>query len=366
LLDERRKRPISASTWPAEVGFLRELVAIPSLSGNELPAAELVQARATALGLDVVRDETSVRISVGEQSTGPTLVLASHLDVVPPGDGWTREPFVPVIEDGVLYGRGSGDAKASVSAMLHALADLANGGRVRHGRVLGIFSYGEETRFASMPDAVLRAGPLDAAIIGEPTNLAFAVAQRGLMMVDLVAHGTQRHAGYGGDGAANAITVLAEDLVLLNAVVAERSHPVLGTATVTPTMLEAGVSRNVTPAVAKAILDVRSTPSWTHDELEAALRERLTSDVVVTSKRLVPCETPPGSALLAAARAASPGAVEYGSPTCSDWCFLRHLDGIKVGPGTSRRSHTPDESVDLAEVIAARAFYADVAERYLS
>lgn len=325
-----------------------------------------MESQARRLKLDVARDETSVRVSVGDEGSGPTLALASHLDVVPPGDGWTRDPFVPVIEGGLLFGRGSGDAKASVAAMLYALADLASRGGPKRGRALAIFSFGEETRFATMPEAVGRAGRLDAALVGEPTNLQLAIAQRGLMMVDLVAHGTQRHAGYGGDGAPNAITELAKDLVRLDDVVSERVHPVLGPTIVTPTMLEGGISRNVMPPVAKAILDVRSTPAWTHDELEAALRERLSCEVVVTSKRLVPCETPANSRLLAAAREVAPTATTYGSPTCSDWCFLRHLDAIKVGPGTSRRSHTPDESVDLAEVTAARAFYASVAERYLS
>ena len=363
---ERRRRPISASTWPAEISFLRELVAIPSVSGNEELAAALVESRARQLGLDVVRDETSVRVSSGDEASGRTLALASHLDVVPPGDGWTRDPFAPVIEDGLLYGRGSGDAKASVSSMLHALADVAAHGGPQRGRLLAIFSYAEETRNATMPEAVKRAGRLDAAIVGEPTNLQFAVAQRGLMMVDLIAHGVQRHAGYAEPGAANAVTSLAEDLLRLEGIVSERVHPLLGVTTVTPTMLEAGVSRNVTPASAKAVLDVRSTPAWTHDELESALRERLSSEVIVTSKRLVPCETPGASALLKAAQAAAPDAASYGSPTCSDWCFLRHLDAIKVGPGTSRRSHTPDEAVDLGEVTAARAFYARVAERYLT
>jgi acetylornithine deacetylase len=365
-LAERRRRPISASTWPAEVALLRELVAIPSVSGQEGPVAEFVEAYARRLRLDVVRDETSVRIGVGDEQSGATLVLASHLDVVPPGDGWTREPFLPVIEGGLLYGRGSGDAKASVSAMLLALADMAERGGPKSGRVLAIFSYGEETRNATMPEAVTRAGRLDAALVGEPTNLQFAIAQRGLMMVDLVARGTQRHAGYAADGAPNAIVALAHDLLKLDGIVAERGHPLLGATTVTPTMLEAGISRNVTPPTATAILDVRSTPAWSHDELEAILRERLASDVTVTSKRLVPCETPANSRLLAAAQAVAPDAALYGSPTCSDWCFLRHLDAIKVGPGTSRRSHTPDEAVALSEVTAARDFYARVAERYLS
>ncbi len=356
-----------ALTSPTEIDFLRELVAVPSISGNEAPAAELVELAARRLGLDVVRDETSVRVSVGDEHAGPTLALASHLDVVPPGEGWTRDPFTPVIEGDLLYGRGSGDAKASVSAMLFALADLAASGSTLKGRALAIFAYGEETRNATMPQAVQRAGRLDAALVGEPTNLNLAIAQRGLMMVDLVTKGDQRHAGYAASsGFTNAITVLARELVKLDDIVAERVHPLLGVTTVTPTMLEAGVSRNVTPPVARAILDVRSTPAWTHDELEQALTERLACEVIVTSKRLVPCETPADSRLLTAARQAAPAAGTYGSPTCSDWCFLRHLDAIKVGPGTSQRSHTPDESVNISEVTAARAFYARVAEAYLA
>lgn len=354
-----------ASTWPTEVAFLRDLVAVPSISGNEAPAAELVEATARRLGLDVVRDATSVRVAVGSESAGPTLAFATHLDVVPPGEGWSRDPFTPVIEGDLLYGRGSGDAKASVAAMLFALADLAE--RKLAGRALGLFTYGEETRDSTMPAAVAAAGRIDAALIGEPTNLQLAVAQRGLMMVDLVCTGDQRHAGYAGDGAfTNAIVALSRELVKLDGIVAERIHPVLGTTTVTPTMLEAGVSRNVTPPLARAVLDIRSTPAWSHDELAAALRERLHCEVVVTSTRLVPVETPAGSRLLAAAEAVAPDASRYGSPTCSDWCFLSHVDAIKVGPGTSRRSHTADESVDLPEVVAARAFYARVAERYLA
>jgi acetylornithine deacetylase len=187
------------------------------------------------------------------------------------------------------------------------------------------------------------------------------------MMADLLARGDQRHAGYAAqDGDfTNAITMLASELLKLDGIAADRGHPVLGITTVTPTMMTAGVSRNVTPPVAKAVLDIRSTPAWTHDELEALLHERLSCEVVVTSKRLVPCETPPGSGLLAAARRVRPGLTTFGSPTCSDWVFVNHLDAIKCGPGTSRRSHTADESVDLPEVIAARPFYAALAKEYL-
>jgi acetylornithine deacetylase len=219
-----------------------------------------------------------------------------------------------------------------------------------------------------MGTAAARAGTIDAAVVGEPTNLEAAVAQRGLMMAELVGRGDQRHAGYAArDGAfTNAITVLARNLLRLDGLVGERVHPILGPATVTPTMLSGGVSRNVTPPVAKAVLDIRSTPAWPHDELAAALASRLDCEVVITSDRLVPCETPKRSRLLDAARRVRPGLTTFGSPTCSDWVFVRHADAIKCGPGTSRRSHTADECVDLPEVTAARAFYAALAKEYLT
>ncbi len=351
----------------ADVKLLSDLVAIPSVSGTEAAVAEFVEQTARGWGLDVVRDETCVRIEVSGFGPGPSLALVSHLDTVPAGAGWTRDPFTPVFEGARLYGRGSGDAKASVAAMMLAAHDLAECGRPDAGRVVVVFGYGEETKHTSMEQAVDRIGHVDAAVIGEPTNLDVAVAQRGLMMIDLVAKGHQGHAAYaaGNRGVVNAVVVLAQDLVKLESLFAERLHPVLGQVTATPTMLEAGVSRNVTPPVARAILDVRSTPAWTHAEIAERLRESLASEVIVTSQRLVPCETPDGSRLLAAAGRVRPDAKEFGSPTCSDWVFLRHADAIKCGPGTSRRSHTADEYVDLPEVGAARAFYADLAREYL-
>jgi acetylornithine deacetylase len=351
---------------PTAIELLEELVAIPSVSGTEEAIARFLAETAARAGLDVVRDDASVTMTVDSGRPGPTLAFLSHLDVVPPGEGWTRDPFIPVTEGDRLYGRGSGDAKASVASMTLAAADVA--GALGRGRLLVIMGYGEETRNTTMGTAVERAGRIDAAVVGEPTNLSAAVAQRGLMMADLIGRGDQRHAGYAGDDGAftNAITVLARDLARLDGLVNERTHPILGVTTVTPTMLTAGVSRNVTPPAAKAVLDIRSTPAWPHDELAAALAARLECELVITSDRLVPCETPAGSPLLGAVRRVQPSIATFGSPTCSDWVFVRKADAIKCGPGTSRRSHTPDEYVDLPEVTAARELYAAIAKEYLA
>lgn len=354
------------SILPTELALLRDLVAIPSVSGAEEKVARFIEQWAVDHRLPTTRDETGVVIRVGGHKPGPRLAFVSHLDTVPAGEGWTRDPFKATIEGEKLYGRGSGDAKASVAAMLSAAADVAASKGPAHGELIVVLGLGEETKNTSMPQAVAKHGPFDAAVVGEPTNLDIAVAQRGLMMVDLVARGDQRHAGYASEGGfTNAVSVLATDLLALPTLAQDRPHGVLGHPTLTATMIEAGVSRNVTPPTAKAVLDIRSTPAWTHQELGALLKERLRSEVVVTSERLVPCETPANSALLAAALRARPDAKTFGSPTCSDWVFVRNADAIKCGPGTSRRSHTPDEYVDLPEVTAARAFYARLAKEYL-
>lgn len=357
-----------ALTWPDEIELLRDLVSTRSVSGEEEAAGRLAEGWCRERGLDVTCDAAGLRVIVAGLAPGPTLALVSHLDTVPAGEGWTRDPFSATIENGKLYGRGSGDAKASVAAMLGAAVDVAARGIAR-GRLAVVIGYGEETRETTMPAALEKlSGPVDAAIVGEPTNLDFAVAQRGLMMVDLVAKGDQRHAGYAGadGGFTNALVLLAADLVKLGALFPDRAHPVLGLPTVTPTMVEAGVSRNVTPPTARAVLDIRSTPTWSHPAIAERLRDALESEVIVTSERLIPCETPADSRLLPLLAGARPSGQLYGSPTCSDWVFLGDRDTVKCGPGTSRRSHTADEYVDLHEVTAARGLYRRVAEEYLA
>ena len=355
-------------TSQPEVSLLRDLVAIHSVSGTEETIARWVEEWARAAGLEVSRDDAAVVVTVPGRAAGETLALVSHLDTVPAGEGWTMPPFEPTIQGDRMYGRGSGDAKASVAAMLMAARDFAEAGGPVRGRLLVVLGYEEETKYTTMGTAVQRLGSIDAAVVGEPTNLEFAIAQRGLMMVDLVARGIQRHAGYAGDNPdfTNAIVELGRNLARLPSLFRDRVHPVLGISTATPTMLEAGVSRNVTPPVVRAVLDVRSTPGWTHAELAEALRAALDVEVVVTSDRLVPCETPGGSRLLQMALEVRPEGRPFGSPTCSDWVFFRDRDAIKCGPGTSRRSHTPDEYVDLPEVSEARRFYRQIAQAYLA
>jgi acetylornithine deacetylase len=353
------------------VGLLLELVRTPSPSGQEDAAAGVLAAWALARGLEVSRDDAAVRITVPGRSEGPTLLFASHLDTVPPGDGWTVDPYAGAIEGDRLVARGAADAKGPLAAMTAAAATLAAAGGPARGRLIVMATYSEETRDTTMPEALRRLGaPADAAVVGEPTSLEACVAQRGQLLLRLVWAGEQVHAGWSAGRVprpGNAIERAAEDIVRLGGLEFELVHPALGKVALTPTMIGAGVARNVTPPRCEAVLDIRTTPAYAHAEITETVREQLVNGTVeVISDRLVPAETPANSRLLAALRTARPGIAEIVSPTCSDWVFLREVDAVKLGPGDSRRSHTADEAVSLDEVRRAVDLYAALAGEYLA
>lgn len=343
----------------------RELVATPSVSGSEGAVADLLQDRLARAGVEVERLGDSLLALAGD---GPLLLLDSHLDTVPPAPGWTREPFAATVEDGKVHGLGANDAKASVAAMTAAFLALA---REPLGLRLGLaLVAGEETKSQGTRDVLDRLAArglaIAGAVFGEPTGLDLAVAQKGLVVAELVARGRAAHAAHAAAaGAVNAARALARDLVALESVDLAPAHPALGSTTVEPTVVAAGTARNVVPAEATAILDVRTVPSLAPAQLLARLAAAVSGEIRVLSGRFSPRETLATSTLLAAARAAAPDARLYGSATLSDWALLPdEVPGIKVGPGRSERSHTPDEFVLEAEVVAGARFYERLARAF--
>jgi acetylornithine deacetylase len=343
----------------------RLLVATPSLSGSETEIASRMADFLAARGHAVTRLGNSLLALAG---AGPLLLLDSHLDTVPPGSGWSTEPYAATVIDGRIQGLGANDAKASVAAMTAAFLDLAE---KRLPITVGLALVAcEETSAQGTQDVLAHlAGmemPVAAAVFGEPTELDLAVAQKGLLVLELVARGTSRHAGHpSAEGEESAVRRLARDLHLLAEVDLRPDHPALGQTTLEPTLVHAGTVRNVVPAEATATLDGRTTPALPPGEVVQRLRTTLRSEVRVLSDRLGPRATPGASALLRAARAARPGAREYGSPTLSDWALLPEATpAIKVGPGSSSRSHRPDEYVHEAEVVEGARFYARLARAF--
>lgn len=334
------------------------LVATPSVSGDEGAIADFAAGFLAARGVAAERLGHSLLAVAG---SGPLLLLDSHLDTVPPAPGWRREPFAATREGERVHGLGANDAKASVAALVAAF--LATAGAVP-GIAVGLALVAEEeTKSRGTRDVLDRLAArglaLAGAVFGEPTGLDLAVAQKGLLLLELVARGAAAHAAHARAlGAPNAARLLARDLVALDGLDLGPADPELGVATLEPTVVRAGEARNVVPAEATALLDVRTVPGMASAEIAARVRAAVAAEVRVVSDRFAPRRTPPGSALLTAARAARPAARLYGSATLSDWALLPDgVAGIKAGPGRSERSHTPDEFVLEEEIVDGAAFY---------
>lgn len=344
--------------------LLRALVRIPSLSHHEAEAAALVESVGRAHGLAVWRQDDNVVLELG--SGDDVLLFNSHLDVVPPSEAMPHGAFDGFEGDGVLWGRGTVDAKASGAAMLAAMLTLkAEGFDPPGGRVMLALTACEETGGGYNGMEALRPHlpPIAGAVVGEPTELHPCVAQKGLLILHVDARGRTAHAARAHLGD-NAIWHLADDLARLRALRFDREDPYLGAPTLTPTVVEAGSARNVVPDRARVTLDIRLTPAYTMAEAVELVRATVQGDVVVHSDRYVPVATPPGARILRAIEAVHPDGVPFGSPTASDWTYLADVPTVKMGPGPSERSHTPDERIELAEVDRAARLYADAARAF--
>jgi acetylornithine deacetylase len=347
---------------PREILALhRAITAIPSVSGNEAAVADyLAEFLETKLRRRDARVERIGNSLLARLGHGPVLLLDTHLDTVPPAPGWTRDPWAVEEEEGRIHGLGSNDAKAAVTAMTAAfLAWLEID--LPFTLILALVE-GEETRGtgtqAVLAELASRGDTIEAAVVGEPTGLDIAVAQKGLMVLELRAEGEACHAAHAQAlGAANAARRLARDLVALEGIDLGAPHPHLGPITLEPTQVQAGTARNVVPAEATAILDVRTTPGLSREEIVRRVRAAVQGEVRVLSDRLLPKETPAGALLVEAARRARPEARVIGSATLSDMVFLNGTPAVKCGPGKTERSHTPDEYVLESEILDGAQFY---------
>ncbi|MCK6479136.1 MAG: M20/M25/M40 family metallo-hydrolase [Planctomycetes bacterium] len=344
------------------VALLRDLVAIPSVSGNEAAAAARAAEALRGEGLSPVVSGRNVWCAAG--SGGPVLLLNAHLDTVPPTERWTRDPFAPSVEGGRLHGLGAGDDKASVAAMAAAFARMAREGIP--GRLVAAFTCDEETGGQGLEVCRGEFPAPDAAVVGEPTGLRVATAQRGLVRIEAVAEGRAAHAARPHQGV-NAILLALEDVERLRSLRFDGPpHPLLGHPTVTVTTIRGGAARNVVPAECVFTVDARPTPDHGNDVLVPRLRGLIRSRIATLRDRMTPVETPRSDPLVAAALAATGTADPVGFGGVSDLFHVRDVPGIVLGPGDPEQSHQADESVPLDQVLRAAEVYRDLALRWFA
>ncbi len=348
------------------LSLLKELVRFPSLSRQESAICAFVQGYAEAAGLPTCRWGNSVCFWLGEGT--PRLLLNSHLDVVPPSRAHPFDPFDPVELGGLLFGRGTADAKASGAAMTAALIELAEEGwSPLQGQVMVALTECEETDFEHNGLRALRkvVPKPDAALVGEPTNLVPMVAQKGLMILRVDAKGKSAHAARAKLGE-NAILKALRDIQRLEDLTFAREDPWVGYPSVNITTIEGGIARNVIPDSCTFYVDIRSTPAYTHAEITQHVQSILESEVTVHSDRIVPVATSVDADIVQACLRALPGSRPTGSPTASDWIYLSDVPTVKIGPGTSEKSHTSDESIDIAELEQAVDAFKHIVREYFA
>ena len=340
------------------VDLLKSMISIKSVSREEAGVADTLARAMRGFGLEVSRHGNNLWTVDPYFNAGrPTLLLNSHIDTVKPCAGWTRDPLDPVQDEtGRLYGLGSNDAGASVVSLLAAFRWLIP--RRRNCNLIFLASCEEEVSGHGGIEAVLPLLPkVDFAIVGEPTAMRPAIAEKGLMVVDVTAMGLAGHAAR--DEGVNAIYRAIDAVQALRNVKFERTSPLLGPVKVSVTQINAGTQHNVVPDVCKIVVDVRTTDAYTNLETLHTLRQAVDGLCQLTprSTRLNPSGVSPDHPIVR--RLAALGLEPFGSPTLSDQALMP-FPSIKLGPGDSARSHTADEYVMLDEIREAIQLYATI------
>lgn len=339
------------------IDLLRRLIAAPSVSREERAAADIMERFLRGKGYEPKRAGNNVWcLSRGFAPDRPAILLNSHLDTVRPAAGWTRDPFTPATDsDGRLYGLGSNDAGASLVSLAAAFL-LLDAKPQRCNFVLLASCEEEVSGRGGVEMALPQLPPIAAAVVGEPTGMRPAVAEKGLMVLDGEVRGRSGHAAR--DEGDNAIYKALAAVEALRDLRLPRVSRHLGPVKVSVTQIEAGTQHNVVPDRCHIVVDVRTTDAYTNEETLELIR-RAATDCVLTprSVRLRPSSIPPDHPL--ARRFEMACGEAFGSPTLSDQALMP-FPSLKIGPGDSARSHAADEFVRLDEVREAIQLYYSV------
>lgn len=348
------------NAFTESLALLEELIRIPSFSREEGGTADLLAAWLHDHGAATQRSGNNLWVRGARQNPAfPTVMLCSHHDTVRPVASWTREPFTPVVEDGRLIGLGSNDAGGSVVALCQTFLAFQHRDDLPFNLLLVLAAEEEIAGEGGVGSVMDQVGPVDLAIVGEPTGMQLAVAEKGLMVLDCVATGEAGHAAR--DTGVNAISIAMRDIAWIEDHRFPGESALLGPVRMTVTQINAGTQHNVVPDRCHFVVDIRVTDRWSHEEILDTLRAHLRSDAVPRSMRLRPSAIPSDHPIVAAAEAL--GLPRFGSPTMSDQAVLR-VPSVKIGPGLSERSHTAGEYITLEELRRGLEIYPALLEQY--
>ncbi len=327
------------------VELLSELISTPSVSRDEKAAADVLQRKIKEWRLPCKRIGNNLIVAKRLSKKKPTMLLNAHIDTVKPVETWTRDPFVPTIEDGKLYGLGANDCGGGLVSLLQVYRILSVEKDIPYN-IIYVASCEEEVSGQNGFSAVLpELPPIDVAIVGEPTGMNPAIAEKGLMVIDGVAHGKSGHAAR--NEGVNAINEVLDDLQWLRDYQFRKVSPFLGETRATVTVVHAGTQHNVIPDKVEFVIDVRTNEYYQNEFVFAFLQKHMKSELKARSFRLHSSSFPENHPLIK--RCKRMRMKPYGSPTLSDQALMP-FPSFKLGPGESSRSHTADEYIEIDEI----------------
>jgi acetylornithine deacetylase len=329
------------------VSLLQKLIATPSVSRDETKAADIMQEAMESYGFTPTRVGNNLWILSKDWSDNrPTLLLNAHIDTVKPVASWTRDPFAPTIEDDTLYGLGSNDCGGGLVSLLQVFRELVNSKKPLPYNLVYLASCEEEVSGINGIRSVIdRLPKIDVAIVGEPTGMQPAVAEKGLMVIDMTAHGKSGHAARG-EGI-NAIYEALDDMCWIRNYKYQKVSDFLGPTVMNLTVVNSGTQHNVIPDECKMIVDVRTNENYDNEEVFRFIDEHTKSDCKARSYHLRSSKISLDHPLVK--RCVAMGKKPFGSPTLSDQALMP-WESFKLGPGESSRSHSADEFIKISEI----------------
>lgn len=325
--------------------LLKKLVATPSVSRDETAAADILEDYIISKGLKHQRWGNNILCTdTCYDKKRPTILLNAHIDTVKPVSSWTRNPFEPKTEGDRIYGLGTNDCGGGLMSLLQTFIIMKD--KPRTYNLLYLASAEEEVSGTNGFSLALPNLPkIDVAIVGEPTGMQPAIAEKGLMVIDGIAHGKSGHAAR--DEGINAIYKVLDDLIWLRDYKFEKVSKLLGPAKMTVTVINAGTQHNVVPDECKFVIDVRTNEHYTNKEVFEFIQNNVNSEVKARSFRLNSSHIDPNHPLIK--RCTDMGMEPFGSPTLSDQALMP-FPSFKLGPGQSSRSHSADEFICISEI----------------
>lgn len=343
------------------VQLLGMLITKPSISRNETQTADVLQAQMKAWGLVPQRFGNNIAVWDEIDETKPTLLFNAHIDTVKPVSSWTRDPFKPSLEGDRLYGLGANDCGGGLVSLLQTYRFFKKQGESSKEQAVPYIPYnivflasaeeevsGQHGIVMALPELP----PIDVAIVGEPTGMQPAIAEKGLMVIDGTAYGRSGHAAR--NEGVNAINEALDDLLWLRDYQFERVSPLLGPVKMSVTVINSGTQHNVIPDRCDFIIDVRTNECYTNEEVLGIIKEHVRSDIKARSTRLSSSHIPTDHPLVQ--RCITLGMTPFGSPTLSDQALMP-FPSLKLGPGQSARSHSADEYICVSEIAKAIETY---------